>query len=210
MIQQGLALKRTIVDSANKAQQEDFFWESRLISGYIALAKQYDRTDIDSSIKNWRYVENLPRLSAIINKMQNMDSLLSKMLARKDQLDQLAKDIDRGISFCEKFKGISDEERQKYGQYGLDLKRLRSQLTAQKNNTYLIDQSEELFTSERDFVQSAYSEIRAKLPYYRSRVIEMIKKTRYLEANADNVSRLRKHWTEVPNVTKVSHIKSLS
>ncbi len=187
-------LRKSIVDSKNKAQQQSFFWESQLISKYISVAQQYDNDDIESGIANWKYVEDLSRLSVIINQMKTIDSLLDKMLMRKDQFDRLAADIDEAIGFCQKFKGISSEEKEKYEQWESDLQQLRSKLTAPQDNEYLIDQADGAFTTEYGVINNAFSEIRAKLPYHRNRVIELINKTQSLEEKADNISRLHQNW----------------
>ncbi|MBA7635849.1 hypothetical protein ES703_43453 [subsurface metagenome] len=119
------------------------------------------------------------------------------MLTRKDQLDRLADNIDEGISFCENFKGISSEEREKYKQWGLDLKQLRSELITPQNNIYLIDQTDEIFAVEYGNIGSAFAEIREKLPYHRKRVIELINKTHSLEKSAGHVSGLQGHWADI-------------
>ncbi|MBC8470904.1 MAG: protein kinase [Planctomycetes bacterium] len=129
-------LRKSVIDSKNKAQQQSFFWESQHINKYISVAQQYDNDDIEAGIANWKYVEDLSRLSVIINQMKTIDSLLDKMLIRKDQLDRLAADIDEAIAFCQRFKGISPEEKEKYEQLGADLKQLRSKLTAPQDNIY--------------------------------------------------------------------------
>jgi len=116
LIRQARDLKKKIIDSGNKARQQSSFWKSQRIGRYIAISQQYDTDDIDVSIANWKYLENLPRLSEIINQMINTSSLLDKMLTRKDQLDLLADNIDEGVSFCENFIGISSEEKEKYKQ----------------------------------------------------------------------------------------------
>ena len=197
LIQQARALKKKISSSGNKAWQQRFFWKSQLINEYVAVAQRYDTDNIDTSITNWKYVENLARLSIIVNQMKSVDSNLDRMLIRKDQLDQLAKNIDKAITFCEEFKGISEEERKKYKQWGSDLKELRAKLTTKYGNTYLIDQNDEVFTTEYTNVKSAFSEIRAKLPYHRSRVIELINKTHSLEKNTDYLNRCRQLWSDV-------------
>ena len=207
LIQQGQQLKKSIVDSSRKAQQQSFFWKSRLIDRYITVAQQYNGGDIDASIEDWRYVENLGRLSVIINQMSDMDSRLEKMLTRKDRLDELAKGIGKGINFCEEFKGVSSEEREKYKQYGLELRQLRDKLSMRQNNTYLIDQADEIFASGYTAVESAFSEIRAKLPYHRSRVIELINKSHILEENAGHLGRLQRHWADVLGRLEVSGTK---
>jgi len=207
LIQKGRQLKKSIVDSSRKARQQSFFWNSRLIDKYITIAQQYDSDDIDASIEDWRYVENLDSLSVIINQMSDIDFRLGKMLTRKEQLDELAKGIDKGINFCEKFKGVSSEEREKYKKYGLELKQLRDKLSKQQNNTYLIDQADEIFASGYTAVESAFFEIRAKLPYHRRRVIEMIKKSHVLEENAGHLGRLQRRWAEVLGRLEVSGTK---
>jgi serine/threonine protein kinase/formylglycine-generating enzyme required for sulfatase activity len=207
LMQQALDLKKKIINSSNKAQQHSIFWKSRLISKYTTAARKYDADDIDASIANWKYVENLPRLSEIVNGMRNIRSRLDKMWTRKDQLDRLADGIDEGISFCEEFKGISSEERKKYKQWGLDLKQLRSKLTAQQKNTYLIDQSDEIFDAEYKSIQSAFSEIRAKLPYHRSRVIELINKTHFIEKDTSYLRQIQQLWADVLGKLSVPEIK---
>jgi formylglycine-generating enzyme required for sulfatase activity len=190
-------LRKSIVDSKNKAQQQNFFWESQHISKYISVAQQYDNDDIEDGIANWKYVEDLSRLSVIITQMKTIDSLLDKMLKRKDQLDRLVADIDEAITFCQKFKGISSKEKEKYEQWESDLKQLRFKLTAPQDNIYLIDQTDGAFTSEYGVINGAFTEIRAKLPYHRNRVIELINKTHSLEQKADDISRLNQHWAAI-------------
>ncbi len=190
-------LRKSIIDSKNKAQQQSFFWESGRIDKYVAVARQYDNDDIAAGIANWKYVEDLSRLSAILNQMRTIDSLLDRMLVRKGQLDELAAGIDEAITFCQRFKGISSEEKEKYEQWESDLKQLRSKLTAPQDNVYLIDQNEEAFTANYGDIQSAFSEIRAQLPYHRNRVIELINKTQSLEKTADHIGRLHQHWSVV-------------
>ncbi len=190
-------LRKNIIDSKNKAQQQSFFWESQHIDKYVAVARQYDSDDIAAGIANWKYVEDLSRLSAILNQMKTIDLLLDKMLARKGQLDDLAADIDEAIAFCQRFKGISSEEKEKYEQWESDLKQLRYKLTAPQDNVYLIDQSEEAFAANYGDIQSAFSEIRAQLPYHRNRVIELINKTHSLEKTADHIGRLHQNWSIV-------------
>jgi serine/threonine protein kinase/formylglycine-generating enzyme required for sulfatase activity len=190
-------LRKNIIDSKNKAQQQSFFWESRRIDKYVAVARQYDNDDIDAGIANWKYVEDLSRLSAILNQMSTIDSLLDKMLGRKDQLDRLAAGIDEAITFCQRFKGISSEEKEKYEQWESDLQQLRSKLIAPQDNVYLIDQSEKDFTANYGDIQSAFSEIRAQLPYHRNRVIELVNKTQSLEKTADHIGRFHQHWSTI-------------
>ncbi|MHC4532971.1 MAG: protein kinase domain-containing protein [Planctomycetota bacterium] len=186
-------LRKSIVDSKNRAQQS-FFWESRNISKYISVAQQYDNDDIEDSIANWQYVEDLSRLSVIINQMKTIDSLLDNMLLRKDKLDRLAVDIDEAIAFCQKFKSVSPEEKEKYEQFGADLTQLRLKLTVPQDDIYLIDQADEAFTAQYGVINSAFLEIHAKLPYHRNRVIELINKTHSLEQQAGDISRLHQHW----------------
>jgi formylglycine-generating enzyme required for sulfatase activity len=207
LIQQASDLRKNIIDSSNKAQQASFFWKSRLIGKYIAAAQQYDTDDVEGSIANWRYVENLNRLSSITNQMDNLNYRLAGMLTRKDQLDGLAGDIDEAVSFCERFKGVSDVERKKYNQWGLELKQLKSALSASTNNTRLIDQRDEIFAAEYSSIRSGFLEIRAQLPYHRSRVIELIKKSDYLKSNADSINKMQQHWTDVLPDLNVSLIK---
>ncbi|MHC4483051.1 MAG: protein kinase domain-containing protein, partial [Planctomycetota bacterium] len=157
LIEDTQKLKKRIVDSGNEARAQDFFWKSRRISEYIAVAHQYDTDDIDRSIEAWQSVDNLARLSAIIGRMRSLDSRLQKMLTRKDLLDRLAKDIDEGIGFCRRFKGISSEEREKYRQFEADLSLLRSKLITPQNNTYLIDQTDEIFNAQRKNIASEFS-----------------------------------------------------
>jgi serine/threonine protein kinase len=190
-------LKNKIIDSGHKARRQTFFWQSRLIGEYTAVASRYDTDDIDDSIAGWKYVENLARLSAIVDRMTNVNYRLEQMLARKDQLDRLSNDIDKAIDFCEKFKGISDEERKKYKEWRLQLADLRAKLVTPVNNTYLIDQTNEAFSSLHDNLQSQFSQIRAKLPYHRSRVIELIKKTHSLEKRAGYIAAFRERWADV-------------
>ena len=197
LIRQARDMKKKIIDSGNNAQEQGFFWESRKIGKYTAISQQYDTDEVDVSIANWKYFENLRRLPEIINQMRNTYSLLDKMLTRKDQLDRLADNIDEGISFCENFKGISSEEREKYKQWGLDLKQLRSELITPQNNTYLIDQTDEIFAVEYGNIGSAFAEIREKLPYHRKRVIELINKTHSLEKSAGHISGLQGHWADI-------------
>ncbi|MFC1739731.1 SUMF1/EgtB/PvdO family nonheme iron enzyme, partial [Planctomycetota bacterium] len=207
LIRQAQDLKTQIIDSSNKAQTQSFFWESNLIEKLVAVAVKYDTDDVDASIANWKYVENLDHLSEIINQMQNVDSLLDMMLARKGQLDRLANDIDRGISFCEEFKGITDDEREKYKQWGIELTELRTELTTPQNNTFLIDQTNEVYTNEYQRIESVFSEIHAKLPYHSSRVIELINKTDALETSADYLSRYQELWADVLGDIGISELK---
>jgi len=179
------------------AQQQSFFWESQHISKYISVAQQYDSDDIEAGIANWKYVEDLSRLSVIISQMKTINSLLDNMLLRKDQLDRLAADIDEAIAFCQRFKGISPEEREKYEQLGADLQQLRSKLTVPQDNIYIIDQTDEAFTVEYGVINRAFLEIRAKLPYHRNRVIELINKTHSLEEQAGDIGRLHQHWAGI-------------
>jgi serine/threonine protein kinase/formylglycine-generating enzyme required for sulfatase activity len=197
LAQDARQLRKSIIDSKNKAQQQSFFWESQLISKYISVAQQYDNDDIEAGIANWKYIENLSRLSVIINQMKTIESLLDKMFMRKDQLDQLAADIYEATAFCQRFKGISSEEKEKYEQWESELKELRTKLTEQKDNIYIIDQTDKAFTSEYGIINSAFLEIHAQLPYHRNRVIELIKKTQTLEQKADNINRLRQHWAGI-------------
>jgi len=190
-------LRKSIIDSKNKAQQQSFFWESQHISKYISVAQQYDSDDIEAGIANWKYVEDLSRLSVIISQMKTINSLLDNMLLRKDQLDRLAADIDEAIAFCQRFKGISPEEREKYEQLGADLQQLRSKLTVPQDNIYIIDQTDEAFTVEYGVINRAFLEIRAKLPYHRNRVIELINKTHSLEEQAGDIGRLHQHWAGI-------------
>ena len=190
-------LRTSIIDSKNKAQQQSFFWESQNINKYISVAQQYDNDDIEAGIANWKYVEDLSRLSVIINQMKTIDSLLDNMLLRKDQLDRLAADIDEAIDFCQSFKSISPEEKEKYEQLGSDLNQLRSKLRAPQDNIYIIDQADEAFTAQYGIINSAFLEIHAKLPYHRNRVIELIKKTHSLEKQADDIGRLHQNWTGI-------------
>ncbi|MCP4614389.1 MAG: protein kinase [Planctomycetes bacterium] len=189
-------LRKSIINSKNKAQQ-DFFWKSQHISKYISVAQQYDNDEIEAGIAKWKYVEDLSRLSVIINQMKTIESLLDKMLVRKDQLDRLAADIDEATALCQRFKGISPEEKEKYEQFGEDLKQLRSKLTTPQDNIYIIDQADEAFTAQYGIINSAFLEIRAKLPYHRNRVIELIKKTHSLEKQADDISRLHQNWAGI-------------
>ncbi len=197
LIEDARQLRKSIVDSKNKAQQQSSFWESQRISKYISVAQQYDNDDIEAGITNWKYVEDLSHLSVIINQMKTINSLLDKMFMRKDQLDRLAADIDEAIAFCQRFKGISSEEKEKYEQWESDLKRLRSELTEPQDNVYIIDQTDEAFTTEYGIINRAFAEIRAKLPYHRNRVIELINKTHSLETKAENISRLHQHWAGI-------------
>jgi serine/threonine protein kinase/formylglycine-generating enzyme required for sulfatase activity len=194
LIENAQQLRTSIIDSKNKAQHQIFFWESQNISKYISVAQQYDNDEIKIGIANWKYVEDLSRLSVIINQMKTIDSLLDNMLLRKDQLDRLDADIDEATAFCQNFKGISPEEKEKYEQLGADLKQLRSQLTIPQDNIYIIDQADEAFTAQYGVINSAFLEIRAKLPYHRNRVIELIKKTHSMEKQADNIGKLHQHW----------------
>ncbi|MHC4706836.1 MAG: formylglycine-generating enzyme family protein [Planctomycetota bacterium] len=207
LIRRALDHKNKIVDLRNKAQQQTFFWKSRRINKYISATKRYDADDIDTSIKNWKYVENLARLLEIVGRMTNTESRLDTMLTRKENLDNLADGIDESIDFCAKFKGISAKEREEYKQYGLDLKQLRTGLTASKNDTYLIDQSDEIFTTEYKSIRTAYSTIRAKLPFHRSRVIELINKTHALEKDSDYLVACRQLWASVLSRLDVPQVK---
>ncbi|MHC4616842.1 MAG: protein kinase domain-containing protein [Planctomycetota bacterium] len=208
LTRQARDLKQRIIDSSQKARQHTFFWQSRLISEYIAVARRYDSDDVDASIANWKYVENLPRLSAIVGRMERVGDRLEKMLTRKDRLDALSNDIDEAISFCEKFKGISDEERKKYRNWGQQLGGLKSKLATPVNNTYLIDQDDETFEGLYGGVRADFSEIRAKLPYHRARVVELIKKAQFLEENAGYVRRFREHWADVLAASNVPRVES--
>ncbi len=190
-------LRQSIIDSKNKAQQQNSFWQSQRISKYISVAQQYDDDKIGAVISDWKYVEDLPRLSVIINQMKAIDSLLDKMLMRKEQLDTLAADIDEAVTFCQRFKGISTQEKEKYEQWESDLKQLKSQLTVPKDKIYLIDRSDKAFNADYGEIHNAFSEIRAKLPYHRNRVIELINKTHSLEKKADDIGGLRQHWAGI-------------
>ncbi len=207
LIQKARKLKKEILESSAKIQQQDYFWNSQQIDRYAAVAQNYNENDIDTSIENWKYVDNLPRISAIVNQMENIDSYLDKMLARKDQLDRLSKDIDRGINFCQKFKGTSDTERKKYKKFESELTQLRAELTARWNGTYLIDLSDEIYDSEYEKIYSPFMEIRAQLPFHRTRVIEMINKTRSLEETADYLGECSRLWAELVGQLDLSLVK---
>jgi len=207
LILQARNLKKEIVNSSLKAQQQSFFWKSQLITRYANIAQRYDRDDIDFSIEKWKYVEDLGRLPAIINQMTTISSLLEKMLARKDQLDRLADDIDKGITFCKEFIGISSEEKEKYKQFGLALEQLRSKLLTPLNKTYLIDQADEIFTPEYESILSVFSEIRSQLPYHSSRVTGLINNSHILEKNADSINNLQKLWADFLTELSVSEIE---
>jgi len=180
-------------------QQQDFFWESRLIGNYVAAAKQYDSEDIDTSIANWKYVDNLYDLRAIINKAAAIDSRLAEMLTRKEMLDRLGQGIDEGVGFCEKLKdkGISVQERKKYTELAVELEQLKARLITPQNNTYLIDENQKIFAGEHEKIQSGYFDIRAKLPYHRTRVIKLINESKSLENSGVDIQRLQKLWAEV-------------
>jgi len=190
-------VKKEIIDSKNKVSSQGYFWESRQISRYAALAEQYDSDDIDISISNWKYVEDLLSLSAIVNQMRDVDSLLDNMFARKGKMDVLSASIDEAIAFCRKFKGVSSEEKEKYKQFESDLSQLRAGLTTPHNNVFLIDQNDAVFADEHGKIDSAFAEIRAKLPYHRNRVIELISKTRSLEESAGRLGRVQQSWAGV-------------
>ncbi|GAG39925.1 unnamed protein product, partial [marine sediment metagenome] len=51
---------------------------------------------------------------------------------------------------------------------------------------------------------SAFAEIRAKLPYHRIRVIELINDTHFLENNARYLEELQEHWADVLVATGLS------
>ncbi|MHC4259193.1 MAG: protein kinase domain-containing protein [Planctomycetota bacterium] len=207
LIRRALDHKNKVIDLRNKAQQQTFFWKSRRIDKYMSAAGRYDADDIDTSIENWKYVENLSRLLEIVSRMTNTESHLNTMLTRKEDLDHLADGIDEGIGFCAEFKGISAKEREEYKQHDLDLKQLRTKLATSKNDIYLIDQPDEIFTTEYRSIRSAYSAIRAKLPFHRSRVIELINKTRSLEKDADYLVTCRQLWVGVLSRLDVPQVK---
>jgi serine/threonine protein kinase/formylglycine-generating enzyme required for sulfatase activity len=199
LAKQAQDLKKRIVERGQNAQQQDFFWKSRLIGNYIAVAKQYKSDDIDTSIANWKYVDNLDDLWAVTNKMASIDSRLEAMLSRKEMLDRLGEGIDEGIGLCEKLKakGISVQERKKYTKLAVELEQLKASLITPQNNTYLIDQSEEIFAGEHEKIQSGYFEIRAKLPYHRTRVIKLINELKSLKNSGVDIQRMQKLWAEV-------------
>jgi len=201
-------LKKTIVDSKNNAQQQQYFYNSRKINNFVTVAKQYDSDDIDTSIENWKHVEDLRILSSIVNQMESLNLHLETILGHRNKLDKLANDIDRAITFCEKFKGISTEERKKYKQFGSDLKNLRARLTTPQHNTYLIDQTDELFAAECNNISSAFSEIRVKLAYHRSRVVELINKSHSLEKTADYLNQCRQLWADAFGQQNTAQISS--
>jgi len=208
LIQQARRFKKEISDAAGKAKQYSFFWKSQLIDRYLTAGDQYDSADVDESIANWKYVDDLARLSAVLETMEEMNLRLGKMLSRKEILDTLSKDIDRGIDFCQKFRGTSDEERQKYRQFGSQLKDIRTELTTPRNRAYLIDRHDDLFDADYGEIKSAFDEIRAQLPYHRSRVIELINKTNALAKNADFMNRLRQGLAYLLSETKVSVVRA--
>ena len=189
-------LRKKIIDSLNEAQQHDYFYKSRHVNKYIAVAKQYGTDDIAASIENWKHVEKLPSLSMAIDRMKGLSSDLDRVLERKGQLDTLANDIKKSITFCQTFKGVSDEEKEKYKQLGSELTDISSKLTSRQNNTYLIDQTNEVFTAEHENILSAFSKISAQLPFHRIRVVELINKTRLLETNADHINSFQQLWTK--------------
>lgn len=199
LAKQAQDLKKRIVEKGQNAQQQDFFWESRLIGNYIVVAKQYESDDIDTSIANWKYVDNLYELWAIINNEVSIDSRLEAMLNRKEMLDRLGEGIDEGVELCEKLiaKGISVQERKKYTELAVELEQLKARLITPQNNIYLIDDSEEIFAGEHEKIQSGYFEIRAKLPYHRTRVIKLINESKSLKSSGVDIQRLQKLWAEV-------------
>ncbi|MHC4124584.1 MAG: hypothetical protein ACYSSI_13490, partial [Planctomycetota bacterium] len=198
---------KKIIDSKNTIQQKDFFWESQHIKRYVNVAQQYDTDEIDTSIKKWKYVDDFSSLSSIINQMKTVNSYLEKILERKDQLDKLANDIGKGIAFCEGFKGVSSDEREKYKKWGSELKHLRAQLSTPQNKIHLIDQVEEIFAATHNNILSKFSEIRAKLPYHQSRVVELINKTNSLEKNAKDINGNLTVWADTLGQLNISQIK---
>lgn len=204
---QAIELRRKITDLKNTIRQKDFFWNSQRIKKYISVAQQYDADAIGDSIEKWHYVDNLSSLSPIINQMESVNSSLKQMLERKGQLDQLANDIDTGITFCGKFEGISSQEKEKYKQLGVELQNLRARLITQQNNTSLIDQTDKIFAAEHGNIQSAFSEIRAKLPYHRIRVTELINKIHSLEKEAEYINESRTLWADILGGLNISQVK---
>lgn len=195
LIKDAQELKKEIVDSANKASTQTYFWESENIPKYAATGRQYDNEDIRKSIANWKYVEDIESLSNIVDQMKDVNDLLDGMFERKDKLDQLSAGIDKAIAFCEKFRGISAEEKQKYEKWKSELEQLRARLTAPKDGVVLIDLDD--FADEYDRINSSYADINAKLPFHRNRVIELIKKTDSFATSRDNLENLHKTWAVV-------------
>ncbi len=184
------------------------FWQSELVGRQVSIARQYGSSEIRTSVSNWKYVRNLSLLSAAVDAMEEVDTRLSGMLARKAQLDRLERDIDDGIKFCAEFKGISDEERQSYRQWQTELTSLKSRLTALDGGRYLIDRSDELFAGECESIQSQVAEIRAKLPYFRDRVVGLIERTTLLEELASRLDGLRQDWAAIAGEPSGASLKS--
>jgi serine/threonine protein kinase len=208
LIEQARQAKRKITGLADEAQQYDFFWYSQLIDSYKKVAKQYDSEDIDRSIANWKYVDDLSRLWDVLSGMEGLAGQLEKMLSRKEKLDVLSKEIERAVTFCQSFRGTSDEERQKYRQFGTQLAGLKDQLITPQNRIYLIDRTDELFDADYGQIKSAFDEIRAQLPYHRIRVMELIEKTNCLEQNAGFVNRLQQQLSYLFGDTKVPPVRA--
>ncbi len=195
--QQANTLKDKISSKAALAAQEKYFWESQLINKYISSAKKYRSDKIDTSINNFKYVDDLTRISKIINQMENLDSLLGRMLERKTKLDDLASGMDRAIRFCEGFKAASQQEAEKYSKWTSDLKMLKSELSAKTAGAFLIDQPNEKFTSRYTTIESAFSEINDQIPYHSASVIELINQSRTMEENAGYLIKCQTLWADV-------------
>jgi len=194
---QAALLKEEISDKGGKAAREKYFWQSQLINRYVSYAKKYGTDEIDKSINNFKYVDDVSRISDIIKQMERLNSRLDRMLERKDKLDELAGKIDRAIRFCEGYKPTSPQEAEQYAQWTEELKLLKSDLTAKTDGAYLIDLPEQTFTVKYTSIESAFSEINDQLPYHSATVIELINQTHSLEDNADYLTKCQNLWADV-------------
>ncbi len=183
LTQQMQSLKNSIVTSAGKIDTK-IFQQSNLIAGYVNTAKKYDSDEIDTAISNWQLVENIDRLSAIVTRAESIDSHLTEMLTRKNQLDELADGIVSAADLCERFKDIMPQEAEKYTRLGAQLEQLKPKLTSNISGTVLIDCDSDTYSFEYEKINNDYLEIRGQLPYHRICVIELINKTESLSENA--------------------------
>lgn len=208
MIQRAMDLQDNIINFTNVAQQQSFFWKSKLINSYTTIAQGYNSDEIHASITNWEHVEDLSRISNIVAQMDKLSSRLEMMLTRKEDLDNLAEGIDEAVEFCKEFKGISAEEKEQYKQWALDLKQIKSRLTKTTDNIPFIDQNEQLYTAEYTSAKSDFLEIRAKLPFHSRRVIELINKTNSLEKTAANIIKIQEQWAFVLGKLELPQMKT--
>ncbi|MHC4866939.1 MAG: protein kinase domain-containing protein, partial [Planctomycetota bacterium] len=207
LIGQARQLKQEITQAGRTAQQQDFFWKSERIGKYVAVAAKYRADEVEDSIAMWKHVEDLRRISRIVEQMRSFDSYLAKMLARKLELDGLAEKIDKDIRFCTQFKGISQQEKDQYRSWQSELEQLRSRLTARQAGTYLIDHEDQAYRAEYDDVSSTAAEIHDKLPYHRNRVIQLMDRTQILQKTAEQVLALRQLWAGVLERLRQSRLK---